>query len=445
LLLGFAVLFGVREHWFRAAIPAPPDVDLAGMEPPLAEAVRLARSRVLNRPRSAEAWGILGEVFLANEMEAESRVCFVEAERLNPRDPRWPYYQGGPLLNHGDPQSAVPFLRRAVDRCDPNDETGIATRLRLAEALLGISQAEEADAEIRKVLSRQPDNARAHFYLAAIAASHQDWNASRDHLHYCLDNPHCRQKARVSLAAVCLQQKEVKAAEQYRQQAERMPADAEWNDVYVAEYLQFAEKKRNRYRLAQELETTGRLHEAAGVLRPLTENYPDDYLPFLTLGKVLAQMGDFTEGERALRRSIELAPDRIQAHYYLSLLLFHKGETAARESREESARTMFEEAAVEARKALAVKPDYGYALMSLGLSLKHLGRRAEALAALYRAVECNPEYAELHLYLGETLAEDGQTSEARRHIEQAVLLSAPNDSRARAALARLPTPTKKDP
>ena len=113
---------------------------------------------------------------------------------------------------------------------------------------------------------------------------------------------------------------------------------------------------------------------------------------------------------------------------------------AARDSREESARTMFEDAVIEARKALAVKPDYGYALMSLGLSLKHLGRRAEALAALRQAVECSPEYSELHLYLGEALAEDGQISEARRHIEQAILLSTPNDAQARAALARLAAP-----
>ena len=182
----------------------------------------------------------------------------------NPQDPRWPYFQGGPLLNHGDPQSAVPYLRRAVDRSDSTNEAGIATRLRLAESLLGLNRAEEAEAEIRKVLSQQPDNPRAHFYMAAIAGSHQDWNASRDHLLHCLNSPHCRQKARASLAAVCLQQKETEAAEQYRQQAERMPADAEWNDVLVAEYLQFAEKA-HRYRLAQELETTGRLHQAAGI------------------------------------------------------------------------------------------------------------------------------------------------------------------------------------
>src|SRR5262249_38708898 len=79
-----------------------------------------------------------------------------------------------------------------------------------------------------------------------------------------------------------------------------------------------------------------------------------------------------------------------------------------------------------ARQALALKPDYGFAHMTLGLSLKRLGQRAEAVDALRQAVRCTPEYAELHFYLGEALAEDGQTSEARRRLEQALRLAEPD-------------------
>ena len=35
---------------------------------------------------------------------------------------------------------------------------------------------------------------------------------------------------------------------------------------------------------------------------------------------------------------------------------------------------------------LARKPDYGYAHMALGLALRHLGRRAEALRELREAL-----------------------------------------------------------
>ena len=101
---------------------------------------------------------------------------------------------------------------------------------------------------------------------------------------------------------------------------------------------------------------------------------------------------------------------------------------------------MFREAESSARQALAIKPDYGFALMALGLSLEHLGRRAEALTALRQAVRCNPEFADLHLRLAETLAEDGQNAEARSGFEQALRLApdAPWRQDVQARLAAMP-------
>ena len=90
-----------------------------------------------------------------------------------------------------------------------------------------------------------------------------------------------------------------------------------------------------------------------------------------------------------------------------------------------------------ARKALAITPDSGYAYMTLGLSLKSLGERAEALTALRQAVSCNPELADLHFYLGDLLAEDGQEVEARRHLEQALEFGPPQATWRTAAQDRL--------
>ena len=48
-----------------------------------------ARERVMAELRSAVAWGELGEVFLANELEAESLACFRRADQLEPSNGRW--------------------------------------------------------------------------------------------------------------------------------------------------------------------------------------------------------------------------------------------------------------------------------------------------------------------------------------------------------------------
>jgi tetratricopeptide (TPR) repeat protein len=159
----------------------------------------------------------------------------------------------------------------------------------------------------------------------------------------------------------------------------------------------------------------------------------------MTLGKILAQTGDFRGAEESLRKAVQLAPQRVQPRYYLSFLLVKKGEEVSREGDSGQARAeeLFREAASLARQALAIKPDYGYAHMALGLSLKHLGERAEALAALRQAVRCNPEFAELHFQLGETLAEEGQATEARQRLEQALRLASPGTVWRKTAEARL--------
>ncbi len=318
--------------WFlgRSPVPpAPPEAKGDQLDPDVVTAVRAARERALKEPRSPQAWGDLGEVFLANELEDESRPCFAEAERLDPRNPRWPYFQAGPLLNRGDSESALPLLRRAVELCPADDDAASAIRLRLAEALLILGQQDEVETQIEFALGRQPDDPRALFDRALLRASRENWEEARADLLRCLGSPFTQQKARVQLAAVCQRLGDEVQAEAYRAQADRLPPDVSWLDPFVEEYLHWAVLKRQRYRLADELEAAGRFRQAAAEVWPLTTEYPDDYLAQMTLGKLLAQMGDYAEAEPALRRALRLAPDMVQTHYYLALLLLQEGEARA--------------------------------------------------------------------------------------------------------------------
>jgi tetratricopeptide (TPR) repeat protein len=432
LLLGAALLVmataGVAVYLtrLRQAPPLPPEGAHDGLEPAVVDVVRSARDRVLKEPHSATAWGTLGEVFLANELEEESTVCFAQAERLDPTNPRWPYYRAGSLLNQGDPEGALLPLRRAVERCGTQDPT--SPHLLLGETLLTLGQLEEAEEHFRLALARQTEDPRGHFDLGLLAISRQDWDTARTHLLRCLGSPSARQKARIQLAFVCSRLGDLTSADDFQQQAGRLPKDLDWVDPFITEYMRWAVKKRDRYRLVENLEAAGRYTEAAALLQPMTEEFPEDYLPHLTLGKMLGRTGDYARAEPVLRKALRLAPDKVQVHHYLSLVLFTKAEALSRQKDEDPARArgVYQESADFARQALALKPDYGLAHMSLGLALKRLGQRAEAVAALRQAVRCTPEYAELHFYLGEALAEDGQTAEARTRLEQALRLAEPD-------------------
>jgi tetratricopeptide (TPR) repeat protein len=451
VLLGVAVLAaaalaaGAWLRWARPrpAPPVPPEVKADALEPVVLTAIGVARERALKEPASAEAWGDLGKVFLANELQDEANVCFAQAERLDARNPRWPYFQGGTWQSRGDYAAALPFLRRAADLCAGAEADNVVPRLLLAETLLTLGRADEAEAELRQAGDRRPDDARVHYDRGLLAAARQDWPAARDHLRRCLGSPYARQKACVQLAAVSRRLGEAAAAEDFRRQADRLPADLEWGDPFVAEYLHWAVRKRARYRLAEQLEAAGRPADAVAVLGPLARDYPDDYLPHLTVGKLLGQTGDLATAEQALRTARRLAPDKVQVYYYLSLVLFRRGEEGERQGGGDRGRAAFAEAAAMARRAAALKPDYGFAHMALGLALKRLGRANEALAAFRQAVRCNPEFAEMHYHLGEALAESGRAEEARPRLEQALRLAPPGAGWRQAARDLLAGPKQK--
>src|SRR5215212_6711422 len=84
LLVGIGGAY-LGYRFSRPTPPDPPDPKAETLEPAVVMSVRTARERVLREPTSAKAWGELGEVFFANELEDEARVCFAEAGRLDPK------------------------------------------------------------------------------------------------------------------------------------------------------------------------------------------------------------------------------------------------------------------------------------------------------------------------------------------------------------------------
>lgn len=419
---------GAIFYWNHrsSAGPVPPPVPQNPAEPGIAAVVEKVRGDVLRTPRSARAWGRLGQAFLANELEPEAQICFAEAERLDPGNPRWPYYQAGFLLNQGEREAALPFLQRAVERCAIAAPDNPTPRLMLAETLLALGRLEEAEEHFRQVLAKHEANARVHYDMGLAACVRQDWRGSRTHLKNCVGNPFAQQKACAKLAFVSQCLGDSADAEEFRQQASRLPPDQEWDDPFVTEYLSWAVTKKNRLRLAESLEASGQLQQAAAVVRPMISEYPNDYLPRWFLGKILGQIGQTEEAEQILREALKLAPEKAQVHYYLGLVLFTRASKMKRDGNTGRAGECYQEAVQRARKALDIKPDYGLAYMVLGLSLKGLGQRSEALTALRQAVRCNPEHAELHYYLGDLLAEAGQSEEAREQLERALALAPPN-------------------
>jgi tetratricopeptide (TPR) repeat protein len=187
-LLGSA---GLAFWVLRRDTPPPPEVDLTGTDPAVAAAIETVRARVQQAPRDARAWGLLGMVLYAHEYAGESVLCFRQAQNLDARQPRWPYFLGIALAAT-DPVAALPELRRAVDLWGEGET---APRLRLANLLLSLGQVDEAEEQFRIVLRQAPD-AAAQLGLARVAVERNQPEEALKRLETCLADPVTQRPAR---------------------------------------------------------------------------------------------------------------------------------------------------------------------------------------------------------------------------------------------------------
>lgn len=427
----FAAVGWVGWRWYTT--PVPPDLPLERMDKAVAAVVQTALDDVRREPRSGAAWGKLAMIMAANGYEEQSLGCLVQAERLDPRDPRWPYLHGHTLLS-GHPHEALPFLEAALARPASREQLA-AIRFRLGLTLLEDGRLDGAEEHLAALGDLEPDGARARFGLGLLAAARDQRSVARQHLQEVLNSPFARKQAHARLAALALADGDEALARFHQQRYLQQSADIPWPDPFLDEVHGYAVGRQSRFLEAEDLEARGRLPEAVALLRRIAADSPDAR-SYLALGRALGNLGSYSEAEPVLRAVSGMDPNNLQAHHFLGTVLFLDGERqAARPDGTQRGQALFREAVLEQDRALAIQPDHAMAHLMRGRALARLGRTEEALAALRQAVLCRPEFADTHLYLGEALAQAGQLREAMPHLEDAVRLARPGDMRPRQALA----------
>lgn len=409
----FAVVAAAGYGWRWFATPQPPAVSYAEADPAVVQVIEAARSDVWWRPRSAAAWGRLGQLLRAHTYYSESNTCFARAEELDPKEPRWPYLHGVNLLA-SDPEAAVPHLARAAALCDGNPDT---PELRLAEALLLLGRLDEAETALKRVVGRDPENARARLDLGRLARERGLLPEAVAQLERAAASTRTRQTAHALLAQVHREQSDAAEAVRQRERAAELPPDAPWPDPFLEETRSLMAGRQARLARIQTLRRQGRLEEMQRLAQQVELDYPDLY--WLIEGREQRVRGDLRAAEAALRKSVALAPDGVDALFDLGSVLLEKKDHAA-------ATECF-------AKIAALEPGHGPARRRLGLCRLAQGDRAAAVEEFRAALAASPQDGETHRDLGALLAEQGQVREALKHLRQAVRLR-PDDSKARELL-----------
>ena len=413
LLAVVSLAFGL-SLWNGGARPAeppmPPVLEGTGIDPAVAKLIAIARAEVVRSPRSPAAWGRLGMAFDVHGFTNLALRCFVEAERLNPGDAAWPYFQGL-IQTPNNPGVAAAKMLRGADLCGTVPD---APRLRLGLLLLAARNLTRAEEHFREVLRSDPDNARAHFGLARAAFTKGDWPSTREQVAHCLVDPTTRKAARTLLAEVHERLGNSAAAQAYRQAAEGRD-DQPWPDPFVLEASRLQTGRKTLLVRAGILLEHGQVAESIAVSRQAVNEYPDTVEAWVKLGEALLRQGDLSGSKDALLNATRIEPLAVEAYFYLGSAANHREDYA--------------EATSWFRKAVEIKPDYARAYYALGACLARQGDLAAAIDALRQAIGSQPDLIDARTLLGEQLAKVGKKDEAVEQARLALKLK-PNDSKA---------------
>jgi tetratricopeptide (TPR) repeat protein len=365
---------------------------------------------VRRQPRSGAAWGRLGSLLRSFEFKAEAQYCLAIASRLDPREPRWPYYRGMLLVKQA-PAEALPLLQRAVALCG---NTPSAPRLRLATLLAENGRSDEARRELSQLLEANPRDAPALMALAHLESVRGKTTEALFLADRCTNDTRTARAAWTLRSTLLQRQGDAATARAAAQRASSLPADAPLDDPFENEVMLVRNDPRALSDQAQRFLMAGQLTNVVPLLQQLVRDHPDFAETWLLVGRMQLLQRQPAEAEESLRRHLKLEPRSASGQFQLGLALLMQERYAA---------------AVPAFVAATeLKPDFGAAFFNLGVAFAKSGRKQEALAPFREAIRHNPERIDSYILLADLDLELGQRSEAIQLARQAEALN-PADRR----------------
>ena len=379
VLVGFLLialgLLGMAwgRGWFAPARKIPGDVTEGDAD--VVEAVQEARAAVAKEPKSANAWGRLGQVLQVHSYFGPALDAYAEAALLDPRNPNWPYLRASVLLVLSAPADAIPDLERAAER-----GLGESALSRLGELLIGQGRFEEAGDALRKVLEARPNDPRAHLAMAQVAVSRQAWAECLRHLDAVEDAPPARKQACALRLLAYGRLGDAVGAKRERERLAKLPDDPLWPDPVLEELPPLQVGLTARLSNALNLLKHGQQQQAVATLHDAIRDYPDSALAYGALGRCMAILRDYPASEEALSKSLELAPESADIWTVLAdVRIQRKDQKGALECLLEVVR---------------LRPTDAEAHCKIGLLRVEAGDRAGAIESFRQALRFRPDYRE---------------------------------------------------
>lgn len=387
-------------------------------------------------PTSGPLRGRLGMAYDVNGFRQEAITTYRQAQALDPKDFRWPYFAARLVAEDGDYGQALELLDRALTV----DADYAPAWLWRGAWLQKSNQPRQAMAAYRRTELRANPYARFGLAQSLIAIGEvPEAIEILEPLVETFDHPYVHRTRGEALRAVG-RLDEARTAMARGRGAEPLT----WPDERRDERYEHI-RGHGSYMLAKELSAAGRMAEALAILQRLQNHHPEehcgrdekfflacnlmnsmsiaydrsgrpeeslatlerglvlnpDFAPFhLTIANLLRDERDLENALQHVERAIELSPNSGYAHEQRGRLLFGL-------DRFDAARAAFE-------TALQFEPGKRTTFFYLGLAEVELENYAGAVDWFQRVAEIEPRFALGQVFLARSLLEVGRIEEARR-------------------------------
>lgn len=407
------------------AEPQPvPEPSLDGLEEEVADQLRETRAVLqatlsaeeTGRGERAEAYGELGRLYHAYELNEAAEVAYGNARLLSPQDFRWAYYHAYLLQQMGRFEAAEQAYARALE-IRPTD---VAAMVHLGEVYLELGRFDRTEAAAERVLDIAPEQPSAIALLGRAALAQEDHDRAIELLERALAAVPAADRLHYPLGMAYRAQGNLEKAREHLGQMGKVGIRPP--DPLIDELDQLQRGSRVHVLRGRMAFRAGRYEDAAAEFRRALEADSEDLAARVNLGSALGQAGDREGAVEQFEKALELAPDNLAAHFNLGVLLLRQGAV--------------DEALEHYRAAVEGAPGDGEARLELGRALRRAGRPEEALASLEKAVELAPFDESAQVELASTLVERGRYHEASERLDTAQALM-PRSGAVTQALARL--------
>jgi len=386
------VVIGAACHPSPSTPPAPALLevslpDLSGMDAPVQKQVRerfAAMQQTVARPGATDtergqAYGGIGMVLHAGEYFDAAEPAYLNAQRLMPREPRWPYFLAHLHKSRGNIAGSISAFKRVLEIA-PDD---LATLIWLGRTYLDQGVADEAEplfARARQLAPREPAVLAG---LGQSALARRDYGDAVSALEEALSID-------ASLASI-----HSPLAMAYRGLGDTAKAEAhlkQWRntDVLVPDPFR------------QELDLS-----------------LDSGLSYELRGVRALEQRDFKAAAEYFQKGVDITPGTTM----LGRSLRHKMGTASYLNGDIQGAVKWFEETIRLAPEGGLDQTAAKAHYSLGVLMASSGRSADAIRHLSAAVRFSPSYVEAHIALGDALRRAGRVAASMEPYQEALRVS----------------------